>query len=288
LKKLTKYAPHLALAGIIAAAMVGLSLYKPEPHDPTLRPRTTAEFAKTSVMIRMLNKLSGGTGVILNSTPTGSVILTNKHVCEVIHNGGLVTTTDGRDYDVKKYKEYPKHDLCLVSVKEDLGVITAVAEKAPVLYSRAKISGHPRLLPHVLAEGDFSDYEVIEVLIGMKPCTGAPGEDMMSCFFYGGMPIVKKYESELVTALIMPGSSGSAVFNASGEIENLVFAGAGQGLSYAFTVPHKYVSDFVKNEAKYKWKKSVKLPMFQVNTELMKKIRITCSNKTFYSEYCPW
>jgi S1-C subfamily serine protease len=71
----------------------------------------------------------------------------------------------------------------------------------------------------------------------------------MYCALFGVMPIIVTYNSTLVTGLIMPGSSGSAVFNKDGEISALIFAGA-QGLSYGFVVPYEYVRDFVTTELK--------------------------------------
>lgn len=64
------------------------------------------------------------------------------------------------------------------------------------------------------------------------------------------------YESITVSAIIMGGSSGSAVLNANGELSGVVFAGQGNGLSYAFIVPYEYVSMFLKDSGDF-----IKIPL---------------------------
>lgn len=294
MKKMTKYLPHF-LAVIAIPVTLGVTALWNTTAEPTqvvtIKPTITKEFSKTVVMIRMVDKRSGGSGVILSSSLAGSTILTNKHVCGVVKEGGIVTTTDGTDYKVEEYKEYSKHDLCMINVKENLGVNTIVAEKEPTLYTTARISGHPALMPHVVSEGYFSSYQDIDIMTGLKPCDGTePDEDILSCMFLGGVPIVQKFEAEMVTALIMAGSSGSAVFNTDGEIEALVFAGAGQGLSYAFVVPHKFVQDFIKNQSQYKWEKPVTGPVASqkrlIRDEDLMAICSPAARVALYSDYC--
>lgn len=254
-----------------------------------MKPKNAAEFAQTSVMVVMNNEASGGSGVILQSKENESVILTNKHVCEVIQGGGLVKTQT-KKYRVYKYKLYGKHDLCMIKVKANLGVETIIATQKPVLYSHVWVSGHPNLLPHVLTEGYFSDYKTIDVMVGMKACDGkeTSEEEVMSCLFYGAKPIVKRFKSQLVTATIMPGSSGSGVFDENGEIAGLVFAGSSQGLSYGFIVPLAYVRDFVLNESRYRWRTPFSGSKGQFFNKTMKtKIQMIChSYKSFFSDEC--
>jgi len=51
----------------------------------------------------------------------------------------------------------------------------------------------------------------------------------------------------LVTATIMPGSSGSGVFNEDMELSGLAFAGSGD-LGYAWTVPYEDMMYFLNKE----------------------------------------
>lgn len=229
----------LGIVGCAAILLIALS----GPNKPQLR--TTNDYAHTSVRITNMAETSGGTGVILASGPSSSTILTNAHVCRLIKIGGLVHKGNTRML-VKEFKVYAYHDLCMIKVAKDLGYNATLAPQAPATYSEALISGHPALLPHVLSKGNFSDDMVITVLVGARKCE--KDDTSTYCAIFGVEPIIVSYNTTLVTGLIMPGSSGSAVFNAKGELSALIFAGS-QGLSYGFVVPYEYVRDFVLREA---------------------------------------
>lgn len=207
-------------------------------------PQNIKEYAKTSAMITLDNKTSGGSGVILRSTAASSWVLTNKHVCQLIQNGGLVITDQG-EYPVHSFKVYTQHDLCLVQVLVNLHTNNNLAEKPPVIYSPALVAGHPALLPTMITKGHFANHIRIALMIGTSACDGTEeGDDADMCAFMGQKPITQIYEAQPITATIMPGSSGSGVFNSKGEISGLVFAGSA-GLSYGFIVPYEYVKDFL-------------------------------------------
>lgn len=198
-----------------------------------------------TVMITRLDGKSGGSGVVVSVGNNETKVLTNSHVCHVVEHGGLVTTTYGETHAVKTYKKDDHHDLCLIKIAAKLKSSATLANEAPKLYEEATISGHPNLFPNVVSKGHFSGTKIISVFTGIDKCS----EDEMKnepgiCFFFGGMPSIKTYESVLVTALIMAGSSGSAVYNANKEVAGLVFAGSGD-LSYAFIVPFAYLKSFV-------------------------------------------
>jgi hypothetical protein len=224
------------LGGLVS---LGVMLAAPE-NDPRL----------SSVMITNRKGSSGGTGVILSSQEAESVIITNAHVCKGIQKGGVVVS-NGVQHQIIGYKASEQFDLCLVKVASNLGVNTKVADKTPEFYDHATISGHPALLPNVISEGHYSGRRIIEVLVGVKECTKEDLDTQLGifCLFFGGIPIIKNYESQLVTALIMPGSSGSGVYNSKKELTNLVFAGSGD-LAYAWTVPHEQVVNFINIESK--------------------------------------
>lgn len=238
---------HIAkIMGIVIAIVVVLTGLNFIPKVD--KPKQAKEYAKTSVIITDANGNSGGSGVILRSNAVSSEILTNKHVCALAVNGGRVIKDD-HIYLVDAIKKYPYHDLCLVRVQSGLKVNTKVSLLPPASFSDAFISGHPNLLPHVLTTGNFSGYQIINLITGLKKCDeNTPAAYAMYCAFFGGIPIIESFQSQLVTGTILPGSSGSGVFNEYGEISGLVFAGQGQGLGYAFIVPHEYVVDFLEIE----------------------------------------
>lgn len=211
-------------------------------------PTSTAEYARTTVMITRMDGRSGGTGVILSSNANSSYILTNAHVCGVVKNGGLVRT-DYQEGVVTTYRVSNTHDLCLIKTNVNFRVNTKIAASTPEVYSEATVSGHPLLLPTIVTHGSFSQKEIVTVMTGFRPCTEADLSTPAAgyCLFFGGIPIIKTYQAQVISATIQPGSSGSAVFNSSGEIAGLVFAGSGD-IGYGMIVPQEYVSYFVNSE----------------------------------------
>lgn len=242
--QLLKEPKRLARVAILLLALAALSM--PLLQSGIDHPSSVEEYARTSVKV-LSNKGGGGSGVILKSTPSYSIILTNNHVCEGVVNGGIIER-EGYQYKVSAYKKSKEHDLCEVKVNADLGVNTEVADEAPRQYSSAIISGHPALLPHVLTKGSFSGRMNVNVMVGVRPCSNEEIQKYgFQCLF--GMPILVSYDAQLVSATILPGSSGSAVFNDDGEIAGLVFASNSRELSYAIIVPQEYVQEFVSSEA---------------------------------------
>lgn len=205
-----------------------------------------------TVMVTNMEEMSGGSGSVIMNSPDKSVVLTNSHVCDVLNKeGGLVKKEDGSKYMVSGYHKSEFHDLCAIFVAADLGNSVKIAKVSPRTYEKATITGHPALLPNVINEGSFGERKVIQVMTGIKPCTEKDvrsEQDALLCFLIGGKPVITSYESVVVSALIMGGSSGSAVLNSKGELSGVVFAGQGSGLSYAFIVPFEYVSIFVREE----------------------------------------
>ena len=181
-----------------------------------------------------------------------SEILTNRHVCEVVQNGGKVIFTNGERHLIKSLKKDSDHDLCIIVVPTKAKNKASIASTRPLFYEEATISGHPSLLPNVVTKGHFSGTQLIEVFVGIRECTKeeeSAAYDM--CAFFGGMPVIETYESVLVTATIMAGSSGSGVYNSNGELAALAFAGT-RGLSYAYVVPYEFVITFVSQNTKGK------------------------------------
>jgi len=204
-----------------------------------------------SVKVTNMAGNHGGTGIILKSSPSSSLVLTNSHVCGVVEEGGKVAGVAGT-FTVTEYKKSETHDLCLLKVSGDLQGGAKLASRPPVAYYElALISGHPALYPNVKTVGHFSGRQTIAILTGFKPCSDedmADPDKTMYCVMLGGLPIIKQYDSVLVTATIMSGSSGSAVYNEQGELAGVVFAGSGE-LGYAWTVPYEYVRNFLTKEA---------------------------------------
>lgn len=236
------------LLGLVAI-LIGVNVYhRVNRHHPSIE-----HMAQGTVMITNLAKNSGGSGVILLSTPAFSRILTNGHVCEVTKNGGYVITESGDTHVVTLFIKSHIHDLCLLEVASDLHVNTEVAPQAPQYLGEAHIIGHPHLYPTIMTHGHFSGKKTIAVSMGVRECTEEEFKDPdtgLFCVLAGGIPIIKTFESILVSATIMPGSSGSAIYNSSGQVSALVFAGNGD-LGYSFSVPYEYIALFLNVEIAY-------------------------------------
>ena len=215
----------------------------------TIKPTTASEYSATSVMITRFDGRSGGTGVILSSSKKNTKILTNAHVCELVSGGGIIRSERTKGI-VKTYQISDVHDLCLITTNTNFKVNTVMADDQPDVYEDATISGHPHLLPNIVTYGHFSQKELVSIMSKLRKCTEEeitnPNTGLY-CQAFGGVPVINRYEAQVVSATIMPGSSGSAVFNNKGEVSGLVFAGSGN-FGYALIVPHEYLVNFIENE----------------------------------------
>lgn len=221
----------------------------------TLRPQTVKEFQQTSVRIYGLSMKRGGTGSIFKSFKSGSHILTNKHVCRIIEQGGYVVRGKKR-YLITHYKKFPDHDLCLVRVPTNFDINLVIADGQAQQSQASLVSGHPSLLPHILTKGHLSAEMTIKLVTGIKDCDKSDYErSPMKCMFFRGIPVVKDFEARVVSNFIQPGSSGSAVFSEAGEIIGVAFAGRGRGISHGFVVPHRFVSYFTSESKRFEWVK---------------------------------
>lgn len=208
-------------------------------------------FRDVAVKITNNEQSSGGSGSIVQSDANGSIILTNRHVCGVAVDGGVVVKGD-KAYRIVSYKLSPNHDLCLVKIRQNLKVQLVVSQVIPTPPDRSFVSGHPLLLPNIITEGHFSDEMDVQIMTGVRPCTAEEGkEDPMTCMFMGGFPILENYSSQVVSNLIQPGNSGSPVLNAKGELSGVIFAGSGE-LGFGLIVPHIYVVYFMATESSVK------------------------------------
>lgn len=205
---------------------------------------------KSTVMITTSAGNSGGSGSVINSYDTYSLILTNAHICKAVRNGGIVSNADGDVADVVSYKVSELHDLCMIKVHSNMHAETVISTTIPSTLDPVTVLGHPHLLPIMKMTGNYGDKKVIEVMYGTRECTAAELVDPNTSFFctlFHKIPLIRAFESSVISALISPGSSGSAVYNNNNEIVGVVFAGGGDP-SYGFIVPLEYVYNFVYNE----------------------------------------
>lgn len=229
--------------------LLGVLLFTTQAFGVDLYPSMPSDLKAATVKVVNNKGYSGGTGVIYRSRQNASYVLTNSHVCEVLSKeGGKVVTSKGT-YKVEKYKQAKNHDLCLVVVIANLGINTKLASSGLQFGDYVQIAGHPYLNPITISPGSYSGTKSIQLLVGVEACTAEeaanPDLDLL-CHWFGGIPIIKTFESGMTSALIAPGNSGSAVFNGNGEIVGLAFAGTGRGLSHSFIVPLAHIETFLR------------------------------------------
>lgn len=212
--------------------------------------KNTTNVTKNAVMITNKAANHGGTGIVYKSNNAGSLVLTNDHVCKAISTGGVVRT-DNNQYQVQAILESQVSDFCMIYVPSNLKQNTTLAGSEPEMFSIERVSGHPALFPTVVTAGHFSGKNIITVMTGTRECTDADKDDPTNsiyCAFFGLVPILKSYESQLVTSTIMPGSSGSGVYNDKNELSGVVFAGQGD-FGYGWIVPYEQVAQFLNHES---------------------------------------
>lgn len=218
----------------------------------TLETTPRNNITQATVMIVNNEQNSGGSGLILRSDEVESTVLTNAHVCRVVENGGLVVSQFGT-FQAVGYKKSPTSDLCTVTVAANLRTNTRLAPLSPAMYEDVSVSGHPALMPNLVTKGHLSGKKVISVMTGYEACTEEDRKDedlaLLCMFMMGYKPVIQNYESALVSATIMPGSSGSGVYDSNNNLIGLVFAGSGQ-FGYAWTVPYEQVQAFLNESEK--------------------------------------
>lgn len=247
--------------------------------------------ASVKITNRAMN--SGGTGIILHSDTSESTILTNDHVCRLVKKDGGLVLSGTNQYQVTAIIESKLSDLCLLTVADNLNASVEISPVAPNVYDSATVSGHPALFPNVLSYGHFSGRNIIQVMTEMRPCTPEDMNDPklgIVCAYLGGIPVVKSYESVLVTATIMPGSSGSGVYNSKEQLSGVVFAGSSE-FGYAWTVPYEQVCNFLFREVGYlkKQQLSQEVNLFgEDDQKKMKDVLKKCASATdeIVVKYC--
>lgn len=245
-----------------------------------------------TVMVTNIEGTTGGSGVVIRNNASESIILTNRHVCEgALKKGGKVRLVNGDQHMVTGFVTDVEHDLCLLTVAADLENSITLAGKAPKIYSEATVTGHPALMPNIITKGHFGGRQIISVIVGFRKCKDSDlknPDNLFFCAFFGVIPIIRTYESQVVSATIMGGSSGSAVLNEDGELSGIVFAGNARGLSYAYIVPFEAIKNFTEKTLKKGIAEDKNRPWLGKGSENSEDVEETNSKsaKSFFLEKC--
>lgn len=192
--------------------------------------------------------MTGGSGVIWNSSKDGSLIITNAHVCEKSEIEGMKILTKERVVASGRfYKMSKKYDLCVVATFVDLKYSTPIAKRTTKMFDKTYVSGYPENGPIIITEGHASSLVRSKDQVGFEDCSFYESLNDEDCMKTGKK---KKYKIEIIRGLsniVAPGSSGSGVFNSDLDLSAIV-------CSYdpiaknAFAVPYEHLLDFLIKE----------------------------------------
>lgn len=191
-------------------------------------------------------RLPCGSGAAIR-TPSGkSRVITNFHVCipSMVERQVRATDIDGNAGNGKVYKMSPEKDLCLIDSPASLTPLN-VAKSTDYLLTEVYTRGYPLgVLTNskgiVLKDETF---EFISVLPSDMKCTGKEMHDLHTGILLGCM---LPHYNKVSNMYAQPGSSGSPVVNAQGELVGVMETYVGEyGGGF---IPLKDVKEFLKGE----------------------------------------
>lgn len=237
-------------AVLLLALMLGFSA-------PDLHEKALLSF-RGSYVVRITNKAgtSGGTGFHIQA-PTGQTyILTNAHVCGLGKDSKTVfIARDAFDRKIERriIEVSEKTDLCVVeALPGESGL--KLSGNEPTLQETLYIIGHPLLYPLTLSKGRIIDKISDETVLDHVMEDGEPDSScsmpknrikVIQDFFGPVRACLIVIPAYVMNAQILPGNSGSPVFNKYGRVIGVVFAGDGRG-GFGALVTRDDIVDFLK------------------------------------------
>lgn len=189
-----------------------------------------------------------GSHVVFNDK---TVILTNRHVCELADSKGNIEVerVDGSRIKRKVIKKDSKHDLCIVEAipnVEGLSLANSM-DIGETIYTL----GHPRGDKLNVASGEYFANETIQLEKGFEEDGSCKGKIEKIDFFFLQIDLCTDFfESVQFSTPTYPGNSGSPIVNKYGNLVAVVFAGNPQVENMGFGVPLSYVKDFLSKNLK--------------------------------------
>jgi S1-C subfamily serine protease len=198
---------------------------------------------------------SGGTGFLVKAPSGRPYVLTNGHVCSLKDESGRVYVRDaeGTVYYSLLIEVSKEHDLCLINTPIEGGGFTLA--KNSVDGQRMYVLGHPQLEPQTLTKGNLAGVMPVTIATGfnvkVEECSG-PGFELIDPGPLGQIfgienVCLRTLEANPMTAVILPGNSGSPVIDQVGNIIGVVFAGNEAG-TRGYIVPLSYVKKFLEGK----------------------------------------
>jgi S1-C subfamily serine protease len=170
--------------------------------------------ASSVLLLTTLDGRGGGTAFYVKAKSGKTFIMTNRHICE----GGAVYTYAGRMVELSIVEISPETDLCLLASIETTAAPLELGSE-PQQHDRVSVKGYGYLLGETLSEGHFVGY-LPRGILGVEN----PG---------------------YITASVLPGNSGSPVFNTSGYLVGVIFASSPDIANRGLIVPLDQVRAFL-------------------------------------------
>lgn len=184
----------------------------------------------SSTLVKLSGERGYGSGVIFKSDETGSLILTNKHVC-MINDGRAMAMLFGaiQEYNVFKGQQINegttfKAQVLDMDANTDLCVLHTTLKNLPIAKFAKNIPKQGTVLFNVSNPLGISGYVA----------SGLVGKDTY----------IFEMLYRQTTVAVYPGSSGSAVFNINGEVSGLISLGI-PGTVISFIVPLEHIRLFI-------------------------------------------
>lgn len=169
---------------------------------------------QASSVVPLMGLFGGGTGFVVRAPSGKSYILTNAHVCQV----ALMVEADRR-FPMEIIEVDANSDLCLVEAR-GISPALEVATEEPDAHDNVHIIGYGMLLGNTLSEGHY-----VGRIQG---------------------PILRVESPAYVTAVVLPGNSGSPVLNDEGKVVGVVYASSPAIANRALIVPIEDIKEFLK------------------------------------------
>ena len=178
------------------------------------------------------NEHSGGTGFAVKTAKGKTVTVSNAHVCAVADNGKVAARWDNGRYTILDVLEVDeKHDLCLMSGLPGEIEGFDLAWQDVDINDPIYVIGHPLLYPNTYSEGLVRERLGLFLTLIIAPkdreeCESQKLEYREYKSLFGTVAVCgQTFDSFGTSVRIMPGNSGSPVFNFKGEVVGVVFAG---------------------------------------------------------------
>ncbi len=212
---------------------------------------------KSKDVVTLINENGGGgTGFAIKGMSGKTYILTNRHICRSSKSGFLKAIYGKDTFIVKVIKESESNDLCIVEAPDSVRTGLRLARSVK-LGERAYAVGHPLLEAITVTEGELSSYMSIPMQIGenVTPDECKPPynriidvSDNPFALIAGVWNVcIEDIQCNSSTIPILPGNSGSPVFNIWGNVIGVVFAATESGV-HSYIVPLVVVMEFLEDK----------------------------------------